>query len=103
QLARGVAVVERGDQLDRLRQLFHVGRQLGLEVCVEHGELLGETGEGRGETKQVGAFPGGWRPGTRVPLRSCRPGPATASGSFRLPSTWPGTPRPGGWRRTARP
>ena len=27
------------DEFDRLLQLFHVGRELGLEVCVEHGGL----------------------------------------------------------------
>src|SRR5690606_15960447 len=44
ELARRLAVVQRRDEFDRLRQLFHVGRELGLEVCVEHG--VGSWGEG---------------------------------------------------------
>jgi len=36
-------------------------------------------------------------------IRFFRPGPATAPGWPRLPSTWPGRLRRGGWRRTARP
>jgi hypothetical protein len=38
-LARGGAVVERGDEFDRGLELFEVGRELGLDVGVEHGFL----------------------------------------------------------------
>ena len=36
QLARGLAVVQRGNDLDRLRGAFEVTLQLGFGGCVEH-------------------------------------------------------------------
>ena len=40
-LGRGGAVIERGDQADRLAQQAEVLLQLGFEGVVEHGYLLG--------------------------------------------------------------
>ena len=61
QLARGIAVVERGDQLDGLSQPLEMSAQLGEEGFVEHGGL------------RVGERPRTWIPaqaGTQV--RTCR-------------------------------
>ena len=38
-LLRGRPVIERGDDFDRLLQLFKVGLELGFDVCVEHAVL----------------------------------------------------------------
>jgi len=86
-LARAIAVVERRDDLDRLRQAAEVGLQLLLEVRVEHFNVL-----------KIPSRPAGGGGGEG--LESCRPGPATGEGSSRRASTWPGRPRPGARRCT---
>ena len=60
-------------------------------------------GEGGGHRPPLAA--GAWYYGATGPsdLRSCRPGPATASALRRLRSTWPGRLRPGAMRRTGLP
>ena len=38
--AEAGALVERGDDLDRLREALEIGLELGLEVGVQHGDVL---------------------------------------------------------------
>src|SRR5690606_20203900 len=63
ELARLVAVVQRRDEFDRLLQLLHVGHQLGLEVCVEHGcgSVVRNGGGCPGRCARDGAA-GQWEP-----------------------------------------
>ena len=42
-LARGFTLVERRDDLDRVRKSLQIRGKLGLEGVVQHGELRGET------------------------------------------------------------
>jgi hypothetical protein len=38
--ACGLAAIQRGDEFDRLLQLFKVGGKLGFDIGIEHGVLL---------------------------------------------------------------
>ena len=128
-LFRFRTAVQGGHQLDRLFQVAQVGLQLVLEVCVKHDgavvtlemdkkrpatgcrrEELGDRsaawpGLAGNDVNHDGKAGSGLRPAS-LPgcgIRSCRPGPARASGSRRLLSTWRGRLRPGARPRTGQP
>src|SRR5690606_7948562 len=84
QLARGLAVVQRGIEFDRRAQVLQVGRELRLQVVVQHGVLRdgGEAcacGQGApgGARKHPGMVRGGAGPG------AC-PGPVRLSGGDQI-------------------
>ncbi|TLD44257.1 MAG: hypothetical protein FAZ92_03481 [Accumulibacter sp.] len=76
-LARLRAVVERGDEFDRLLDLLQVGAQLVPDVAVEHDCFSIDEWHGKGAAKLCFTAPLRWHP--RV-LPDCGPGSRACSG-----------------------
>ncbi|MNK77917.1 hypothetical protein D3C87_975340 [compost metagenome] len=99
--ARSLAVVERGNDLDRLRGAFEVTLQLGFGAGVKHGGLSFDNWKlSTGDKKARGLVSAR---ALRGALRSCRRGRTTERWSCRRHSTWPGRLRSGARRCRPRP